>query len=88
VRSLSAGVVENLTHPAGVWQTSGMQHLHLGAIIVDHDHGVPCAIRQVGGAPAHEIVEAALLESDDIAVACYQDDEDNPAELDFGPVDA
>lgn len=60
-----------------------VQHLRLGVLIVDHRHGTPCGVRQVGGREPHEAVVEAILASDDIAELCRRDDEDRPAELDF-----
>ena len=63
-----------------------MQRITLGAIVVEHDHGVPRRVLQVDGdelTEAHELVSTVLLASDDILDRCIQDLEDNPCEVFF-----
>lgn len=60
-----------------------MQHLHLGALIIDHDHGIPCDVRQVGGRDAHPAVYEILITSERLLELCQADDDEHPAELDF-----
>lgn len=86
LRELRARRQIELAVRPGACQDLRMQTLRLGAILVDHDGGVPLVVRQVGGARAHPTVAQALLEDDSIRAACEQDAEDNPTELDFGDV--
>lgn len=62
-----------------------MQTLRLGAILIDHEDGIPVTVRQLGGGSAHPTVAEALLADDSVRSACEQDAEDNPQPLDFGP---
>jgi hypothetical protein len=60
-----------------------MSHIQLGALIVEHDHGIPLAVRQIGGRDAHPAVVEALLASVSVLELCEQDADENPEELCF-----
>lgn len=60
-----------------------MQHLRLGALIVDHEHGIPCNVRQTRGREAHPLIVSILLEAEEIREACEEDDLLHPKELNF-----
>ena len=60
-----------------------MSHIQLGAIVVEHEHGAPVGVRQIGGRDAHPAIVEALLESNLVAELCERDAEENPVELDF-----